>query len=186
MSEVESQQSSSWRELKAIYLLLKFFANKLVGHTVEWLTDNQRAVYIIRSGSRKEYLQDGPMDIFELYFAHSIKLKIDWIPQSLNEYANTVSRIIEYNDWSLNPSASVFSFIDASWGPHAVDCFSSRYNRTKRFHGFFWSPGCEAVDTFTVNWGSEINLWPPPQHLVCRTIHHASRYKVKRTLVVLA
>ena len=184
-TEVESQQSSTWRELKAIYLVLKSFANKLEGHTVKWLTDNQGAMYIIRSGSRKEHLQDGAMAIFELCFAHSIKLEIDWIPRSLNEYADAISRIIDYDDWSLNPS--VFSFIDASWGPHTVDCFASPYNnQTKRFHSRFWSPGCEAVDTFTVNWGSEMNWWLPPQHLVCRTIRHASRCKAKGTLVVPA
>ena len=26
----------------------------------------------------------------------------------------------------------------------------------------FWSPGSEAVDAFTVNWGSDINWWVPP------------------------
>ena len=81
----------------------------------------------------------------------------------------------------------MFNFIDASWGPHTVDCFASPYNnQTKRFHSCFWSPGCEAVDTFTVNWGSEINWWLPPQHLVCRTIRHASGCRAKGTLVVPA
>ena len=31
---------------------------------------------------------------------------------------------------------------------------------------WFWSPGCEAVDTFTVNWDNELNWSVPPLHLI--------------------
>ena len=67
-SQAESQLSSTWRELRAVYLVLKSFAEKLGGHTVKWLTDNQGEVFIIRSGSKKEHLQDGALAIFELCF----------------------------------------------------------------------------------------------------------------------
>ena len=74
----------------------------------------------------------------------------------------------------------IFQAIDASWGPHSVDCFASSYNALlPRFHGRFWSPGCEAVDTFTVNWGNELNWWVPPLHFICRTICHASQCRAK-------
>ena len=74
---------------------------------------------------------------------------------------NPIYLIVDYDDWRLNKT--VFSFLDASWGPHTVDCFVSPHNKqVKRFPSCFWSPGCEAVDTFTVNWGNEINWWLPP------------------------
>ena len=79
-SETESKQSSTWRELKAIYLVLKSYAKKLEGHIVKWLTDNQGTMCIVRAGSRKEHLQDGALVIFELCFTHSIRLEMDWIP----------------------------------------------------------------------------------------------------------
>ena len=184
-SETESKQSSTWRELKAIYLVLKSYAKKLEGHIVKWLTDNQGTMCIVRAGSRKEHLQDGALVIFELCFTHSIRLEMDWIPSSLNEYADAISRIIDYDDWSLNKT--VFSFLDASWGPHTVDCFASPHNKqVERLYSRFWSPGCKAVDIFTVNWGNETNWWLPPLHLVCRTIQHAAKCKAKGTLVVHA
>ena len=184
-SQAESQLSSTWRELRAVYLVLKSFAQKLSGHTVTCLTDNQGAVFIIRSGSKKEHLQDGALAIFELCFSHNIKLEVDWIPRSLNEYADTISRIVDFDDWSLNPC--IFHLLDTSWGPHTVDCFASPYNsQMARFHSRFWSPGSEAVDTFTVDWGNEVNWWLPPLHLVCRTIRHAAECKAKGTLVVPA
>ena len=101
--------------------------------------EEQHVVFIIRSGSKKEHLQDGALAIFELCFLHNIKLEVDWIPHSLNECADTISRIVDFDDWSLNPC--IFSLLDARWGPHTVDCFASPYNaQTARFLSRFWSP----------------------------------------------
>ena len=102
-SQAEAKLSSTWRELRAVYMVLLSFAEKLAGHTVKWLTDNQGVMYIIRSGSRKEHLQDGALAIFELCFSKNIKLEVEWIPRSQNEYADTISRIVDYDDWRLDP-----------------------------------------------------------------------------------
>ena len=107
----ESCLSSTWRELKAIYLVLLSFATKVSGHTVKWFTGNQGVVHIINNGSRKEHLQDGAMAIFELCLQHAIKLEVEWIPRSQNEKADFVSRIIDHDDWSLDPC--LFQVIDA-------------------------------------------------------------------------
>lgn len=56
-SEAKAKISYTWRELKAVYLVLPSFARKLAGHTVQWLTDNQGVIYSIRS--RREHLQEG-------------------------------------------------------------------------------------------------------------------------------
>ena len=181
----EAHLSSTWRELKAVYLVLLPFANKLAGHAVKWFTDNQGVVHIVRAGSRKQHLQDGAMAIFELCFTHSIKLEMEWIPRSQNECADSISRIVDYDDWGISPY--LFQVINATWGPHTVDCFASYYNALlPRFHSRFWMPGCEAVDTFTTNWSGEINCWVPPLHLVCRTITHAAQCNAKGTLIIPA
>ena len=61
------------------------------------------------------------------------------------------------------------------------------YNKqVERFHSRFWSSGCEAVDTFTINWENEVNWWLPPLYLVCCTIQHAAKCKAKGTLIVPA
>ena len=109
-----------------------------------------------QSGSKKEHLQEGALAIYSICIRHNIKLEVEWIPRSENEYADMISRIIDYDDWGIDPA--VFSFLDSIWGPHTVDCFGSPYNKKiQRFHSRFWSPGCEAVDTFTVNWANEVN-----------------------------
>ena len=164
-------------------MVLLSFAGKLAGHRVKWLTDNQGVMYIIRSSSKKEHLQEGAIEIYNVCLTHNLKLDMEWVPHSANEYADVISRVIDHDDWSLNPK--VFLVLDANWGPHTIDCFASPENaQLPRFHSRFWSPGCEAVDTFTVNWGDEISWWVPPLYLVCCTISHASNCKAKGTLVV--
>ena len=175
--------SSTWRELKAVYLVLLSFAQRLAGHTVKWFTDNQGVVSIITSGSRRQHLQDGAMAIFEVCLQYSIKLETEWIPRSSNKRADHISRIVDYDDWSVDPH--VLQALDARWGPHTIDCFTSGYNALlPQFHSRFWSPGAEAVDTFTTNWGGEVNWWVPSLHLVSWTIRHAAHCKAKGTLLI--
>ena len=45
-SEAEASLNSTWRKLKAVYLVLQFFAQKLAGHRVKWFTDNQGVIYV--------------------------------------------------------------------------------------------------------------------------------------------
>ena len=51
-SAYEIQQSSTWRELKAVDQVLRSFASVLAGHTIKWFTDNQNVVHIVRVGRR--------------------------------------------------------------------------------------------------------------------------------------
>ncbi|CAH3157409.1 unnamed protein product [Pocillopora meandrina] len=85
------------------------------------------------------------MDIFNLCLVNSIILEAQWIPRSLNERADFLSRFVDKDDWSVNPS--VFRVIDAKWGPHTIDRFASHYNaQVPRFNSKFSSPGCSGVD----------------------------------------
>ena len=52
------------------------------------------------------------MDIFSLCFVNSIVLEAQWIPRLLNERADLLSRFVDKDDWSVNPS--VFRVIDAN------------------------------------------------------------------------
>ena len=72
----------------------------------------------------KQYLQVMALFIFETCLQQSIWLDIEWIPRSLNDKADYISRIIiqDFDEWSVNPQ--FFSWIDSMWGPYAVDCFA--------------------------------------------------------------
>ena len=179
----EAKLSSTWRELKAVFQVLRSLAPKLSGHIVKWFSDNQNVTRIVHSGSRKQHLQDGAMAIFELCFQHGIKLEMEWIPRAKNELADYISKMQDYDDWMIDPS--MFTFFDMRWGPHTVDCFASEGNhQLPRFHSRFLCPSSQAVDTFTVSWRDEICWLAPPLYLVCRAIRHAEQCKAKGTLVV--
>ena len=115
------------------------------------------------------------MDIFELC--------LEWIPRGLNDKADYISRIRDFDICKVNPQ--IFSWIDSLWGPHSVNCFASiEYTQLSLFYSRFWCPGTAAVDAFTVNWNGEVNWWVPPIYLVSRTIRHAEACKSRGTLLL--
>ena len=56
-SAYEATLSSTWRELKAVFMVLCSLAPKLAGNKVKWFTANQNVVHIVETGSRKQHLQ---------------------------------------------------------------------------------------------------------------------------------
>ena len=56
-SEEEAAQSSTWRELHAVRMVLGSLAHMLHNQRVRWLSDNQNVVEIIEIGSRNPKLQ---------------------------------------------------------------------------------------------------------------------------------
>ena len=182
-SEQEAKQSSTWRELMAVYRVLLSVANKLHNTRVRWFTDNQNVARILEVGSRQGHLQEIALKVFSLAVHYHIHLEPEWIPRELNQQADYLSRIIEYDDWQLNPI--MFAELDALWGPHTVDRFASFNNcQLPRFNSRSWNPGSEAVDAFTVHWAGENNWWCPPIALIPRVIRHAQVCGAEGTLVV--
>ena len=158
----EARQNSTWRELVAVGRVLEAVATKLGNGRLRWFTDNQNIVRILTVGSGKGYLQAEAMRIFKLCICHHIHLEPEWIPREENELADYLSRIVELDDWLLNPM--VFLMLDNVWGPHTVDRFASHFNtQLTCFNSRFACSQTEAVDAFTVDWSGENNwLCPPP------------------------
>ena len=182
-TETERNKSSTWRELSAVARVLEAVSSKLSNHRVRWFTDNQNVVRIIRVGSRVSELQEEALRIFKTMLYNNICIEPEWIPREQNVIADSLSRIIDYDDWSINPST--FMWLDSFWGPHTIDRFADSHNtQLDRFNSRFWDVGTEAVDTFTVNWANENNWWCPPVYLVCRTLQHAKVCKSQGTLIV--
>jgi len=71
------------------------------------------------------------------------------------------------------------------WCPHSVDRSANSSNaQLERFNSRYWSPGSEAVDTFTCSQAGENNWWCPPVYLFPRVIRHAQIIHCEGTLVV--
>ena len=97
--------------------------------------------------------------------------------------ADLLSRFVDKDDWSLNPV--VFQDIDAKWGPHTVDRFSSYYNaQLPRFNSKFASPGSCGVDAFAQDWSRENNWICPPVSLIVCSIRKLENCNGSETLVI--
>ena len=161
----------------------KSFQTKLRNERVRWFTDNQNVVKIVQHGSSKPALQAEALGIFSLCVNNYIRIEPEWIPREQNELADYYSRLVDYDDWMLNPV--VFAWLDNLWGPHTIDRFANSWNtQLERFNSRFWAPGSEAVDAFTCTWVDENNWWLPPIYLIPRVIRHAQKSKAKGTLIV--
>ena len=83
---------------------------------------------------------------------HHIHIEPEWVPREQNELADYYSRMVDYDDWMLNPA--IFSWLDNLWEPHTVDRFvNTMNNQLPRFNSRFWVPGSEAINAFTCNKG---------------------------------
>ena len=63
-SRLEAMESSTWRELKAVYYVLCALADKLRQEHIRWKVDNMNVVHILHNGSMKKKLQLILLDIW--------------------------------------------------------------------------------------------------------------------------
>ena len=179
----EQQQSSTWRKLSAVCKAVETFKSDLQNRTVAWFTDNQGIVSIISIGGNVENLQLLALDFFKICVECNISIDVKWIPREANFDADIISKIIDYDDYSLNDS--IYSRLNAKWGPFTIDRFACTYNKkTKRFNSRFYQPKCEAVDAFTHNWNGENNWLFPPPILIPRVLDHMKTCAAEGTLIV--
>lgn len=94
-----AKKSSCWRELTAVYRVLVSLDEVLTNSNVKWFSDCQAACLIAKKGSMKPELQTIAIQIFSFCLRNSINLKIEWFPRELNEKADYLSKIIDWDDW---------------------------------------------------------------------------------------
>ena len=74
-------------------------ADKLNNFCMCWFTDNQNVARILLVESRRRVLQVVALNVFSLTVQNQIILDPEWILRDLNERADYLSSIIEYDDW---------------------------------------------------------------------------------------
>ena len=178
----ERISSSTWRELKATYMVLLSYISNLGGRTIKHRTDNKNVEYILTTGSRKEKLHKLAVDIYKLCKENHIILIPEWIPREENWLADQMTKNIDYDDYMLHPD--LFAMLDILWGPHSVDRFSSfRTRQVPRFNLKWLNPLTEDIDAFTVTWSGENNWIFPPPTLIPKVLRHMESGKEDGTLI---
>ncbi len=182
-TEEERNGSSTWRELKTVVLAAQAFELYLKNRTIAWFTDNQNVVSVVSKGSRRSELQDLALQLFAICVRSHINLDIKWVPRGLNTQADSISQILDHDDYTINDN--VFRKLDSLWGPHTVDRFACCYNaKLARFNSRFYQLGTEAVDAFTQNWSYNNNWLFPPTVLIIKVVRHLRACSAEGTLIV--
>ena len=61
-------------------------------------TDNVNAHIIVRKGSTSLRLRDFALQNFQFCLLHYIYIEVAWVVRSINEFADSMSRIMDYSD----------------------------------------------------------------------------------------
>ena len=160
------------------------FGPLLRGNSLQWNTDNKGVEAIIPKGSRKEGLHKIALKIFRLCIQRQIDLQVAWIPRTLNERADLLSRVIDLDDCSV--SQEFFEMVKKRLEcKFTVDRIANHINKKcKRFFSPWWVPETEGVNAFSQNWTGEENWLVPPIQLVPCTIEHVIQSNCYAALVV--
>jgi hypothetical protein len=108
-------QSSTLRELMALWLCLSAFQVSLKGLNVECCMDSTAACRVMSNGgSSKPYLTYIAKQIQSMSDLNMIKLQFRWLPREENKEADALSRLSRYS-WKLTDN--VKHFLEQSFGP---------------------------------------------------------------------
>lgn len=141
-SSMESTLDGNGRELLAILYSLKSFKSLIQGKVVKLYTDSKNASIIASKGSTLLRLQRQALEIFQFRAVNNVSIEIEWVPRSPYEYTVSLSRVIDFDDWSV--STGFFANLSSLFGPFTVDRFASPDSaKCARFYSKFWCPGAE-------------------------------------------
>ena len=182
-SESEKLNSSTWKELTAVKNVLMSLIDFVKGKKIKWFTDNQNIVHIINKGSMKSHLQDIAYIVYKLCFKFSICIEVEWIPRTLNEKADYISRIVDHDDWAV--SFDIFAYLDSLWGPHEIDMFANDDNhKLPVFYSRYWNVKSIGIDAFTIDWRG-INGWfVPPVCLLLKVFKYMKQCNAYGTVIL--
>ena len=155
----ERGASSTLRELWAVRRALETFGPLLSNCVVSLRTDNQNVPLCLSKGSRIPAQQAEAVHVFRLVHSFAMaKLETIWVPREQNREADALTHMHDSDDWQLDPA--VFRNLDARWGPHSIDRFSSHTNHLiPTFNSRFWCPGTHGVDAFAQKDWAAHNNW---------------------------
>ena len=102
---------------------LKSFKTLIQVKVVKLYTDSKNASIIASKGSTALRLQRQALEIFQFCAVNNVSIEFEWVTRSLNEYADSLSRVIDFDDWGV--STDFFAYISSLFGPFTIDRFAS-------------------------------------------------------------
>ena len=163
---VYSAQHITVKELAAVRMALMSFVGIVQGCVVRVRCDASAAVgALVNHCTKSKAMRAELIQLHEWLMHNNVSLVAVHIPGILNTVADGLSRLLDYEDWQLQPR--VFEFIQ-QWAGMTFTCdrFASYQNNLCQvFWSQFHQPGAEGVDCFTAplqNWVQHVNWCNPP------------------------
>ena len=179
----ERHTSSTYRELLGVEGSIAALEDHLNGESITLYTDNSNVARIISNGSPKPDLQRLAVKIHDISVSRNISIRTQWIPRELNTVADTISKIKDSDNWSIDDET--FQYIQSRFGAFTVDRFADNINnKVPHFNSKFYCPNTSLVDAFAADWSKDFNWLCPPIKLVGKTIRHAKKCRSRGVLFV--
>jgi hypothetical protein len=192
LEESEREESSSFRELMAIYRTLVHMATSPSGYlkpaewkTLWWLTDNQNVEKMIVKGSGKLKITRLVLKILK----QGRELKFDvqpiWVSRNnpFLQKADCLLKVIDSDNWEITESDYIH--LNARFGPFSINLFDTSDNaKCKRFYSRSFEGGALGVDSFAQKWAGKCAYAAPPVSFVMRTIRKAATVNMSSVLLV--
>ncbi|CAH3181716.1 unnamed protein product [Porites lobata] len=136
-SPADVDSSSTYRELKAVFYVLKSYAVSLKHQRVKVFVDNMGASRILMVGSSKLHLQQIAVDIFSICLSFDISLDSQWLPREENAHISKVGVWKEARKLS-DPELSIqvphlLDLVLASNAPSTTSKYSYGWARWRRW-----------------------------------------------------
>jgi len=169
----EQAADSNERELLAAVELLMGCSRFLENMVFTLHFDNMNAATIVEKGSGKFRLQNYAMLIDNFCRDKRIVLKPVWIPRCLNNVADIVSKMIDYEDYSVIDY--FYQYVQELTGfvPN-FDRFANNWNaKCSQFNSLSYCVGSNGVNAFNYSWGGTAKNWlfPPPRLIIPTVLH---------------
>jgi hypothetical protein len=173
LTYAEKVVNSNERELlAAVELILGCL--KYIKNTVFTLHfDNMNAATILEKGSPKFRLQNYAIYVANLCTEHNFVLRPVWIPRCLNNVADILSKMVDYDDYSVEEEFFQYILQITGYIPN-FDRFANNWNsKCPQFNSLTYCIGSGGVDAFNYSWGGNAKNWifPPPRLIIPALIH---------------
>jgi len=184
LTYLERVTDSNERELLGAIELLTTCLDMLRNRRLTLHFDNLNAAVICEKGSPKFRLHAYALRIADLCLKHNIQFKPIWIPRCLNHAADQISKMLDYEDYTVTDT--IFQYIQQLTGfiPN-FDRFANNWNaKCANFNSAVYCLGSVGVDAFAYSWGPPTLNWIfPPPRLVARAVLHLERSKGRGVLL---
>jgi hypothetical protein len=184
----DQEQSSTYRELYALFFLIDSFKEIIKGSSVLIQADN-RALFFICSTGRTRVLVIHALlvKLFWLCINYRIAWDIVWLPRELNQKADDLSKFVDQDDWSLSEGAwrKIVRIFRGFGCEFTCDRFAAESNRLLNcFCALHYCPGVWFVDCYSGSWNQGFSWWHPNPREVPRVLLKVRKDRARGALLL--